>query len=102
MIRRPPRSTLFPYTTLFRSQVHLVDDHLERVGHAQGRHSVIRHTHAHRVRARALPFSRRPTDRATGRVDEHARAHARPPDTPAVRMPAPTCHTDTHGQRRLL
>src|SRR2546430_8282558 len=23
MIRRPPRSTLFPYTTLFRSQVHL-------------------------------------------------------------------------------
>src|SRR3712207_7110202 len=24
MIRRPPRSTLFPYTTLFRSQDHLV------------------------------------------------------------------------------
>src|SRR2546430_12099288 len=24
MIRRPPRSTLFPYTTLFRSQVHQV------------------------------------------------------------------------------
>src|SRR5689334_24098786 len=24
MIRRPPRSTLFPYTTLFRSQVGLV------------------------------------------------------------------------------
>src|SRR5688572_32385593 len=23
MIRRPPRSTLFPYTTLFRSEVHL-------------------------------------------------------------------------------
>src|SRR3712207_6974397 len=23
MIRRPPRSTLFPYTTLFRSQEHL-------------------------------------------------------------------------------
>src|SRR3712207_7420029 len=28
MIRRPPRSTLFPYTTLFRSRV--VDDHLQR------------------------------------------------------------------------
>src|SRR3712207_7315349 len=27
MIRRPPRSTLFPYTTLFRSQ--LADEHLE-------------------------------------------------------------------------
>src|SRR2546422_4766929 len=25
MIRRPPRSTLFPYTTLFRSQHDLVD-----------------------------------------------------------------------------
>src|SRR2546430_12052543 len=24
MIRRPPRSTLFPYTTLFRSQNHLI------------------------------------------------------------------------------
>src|SRR2546430_13453427 len=26
MIRRPPRSTLFPYTTLFRSVVHLLRD----------------------------------------------------------------------------
>src|SRR3989475_7668041 len=26
MIRRPPRSTLFPYTTLFRSDVVLLDD----------------------------------------------------------------------------
>src|SRR3712207_8283136 len=26
MIRRPPRSTLFPYTTLFRSPIHSVDD----------------------------------------------------------------------------
>src|SRR2546422_9610438 len=26
MIRRPPRSTLFPYTTLFRSAVETVDD----------------------------------------------------------------------------
>src|SRR3712207_8394666 len=29
MIRRPPRSTLFPYTTLFRSLLHLVDQRLE-------------------------------------------------------------------------
>src|SRR2546422_2108684 len=27
MIRRPPRSTLFPYTTLFRSRDHGVDVH---------------------------------------------------------------------------
>src|SRR3989449_11013501 len=26
MIRRPPRSTLFPYTTLFRSAVSAIDD----------------------------------------------------------------------------
>src|SRR2546422_7490492 len=26
MIRRPPRSTLFPYTTLFRSPIPLADD----------------------------------------------------------------------------
>src|SRR5687768_18212578 len=26
MLRRPPRSTLFPYTTLFRSEVIVVDD----------------------------------------------------------------------------
>src|SRR5437870_10375850 len=32
MIRRPPRSTLFPYTTLFRSADHEVDLALERVG----------------------------------------------------------------------
>src|SRR2546426_2076934 len=29
MIRRPPRSTLFPYTTLFRSVVH---DRLQQIG----------------------------------------------------------------------
>src|SRR3712207_7331011 len=32
MIRRPPRSTLFPYTTLFRSRLDLLrDDHLDAV-----------------------------------------------------------------------
>src|SRR3712207_7024827 len=32
MIRRPPRSTLFPYTTLFRSQPWWVVDHGRRSG----------------------------------------------------------------------
>src|SRR2546421_4335939 len=31
MIRRPPRSTLFPYTTLFRSPIHF-DKKTDRVG----------------------------------------------------------------------
>src|SRR5438105_8519625 len=32
MIRRPPRSTLFPYTTLFRSQAILRDPELTETG----------------------------------------------------------------------
>src|SRR2546430_9097966 len=30
MIRRPPRSTLFPYTTLFRSRTHFFDRFTEQ------------------------------------------------------------------------
>src|SRR3712207_7997583 len=33
MIRRPPRSTLFPYTTLFRSLVVVAGDHVLDVAH---------------------------------------------------------------------
>src|SRR2546426_3483380 len=40
MIRRPPRSTLFPYTTLFRSRIRHPDAQGRRVGgivwHTQG------------------------------------------------------------------
>src|SRR3712207_7373967 len=46
MIRRPPRSTLFPYTTLFRSPAHALEVHLgprvrvqaPHVEHAVGAH----------------------------------------------------------------
>src|SRR2546422_5682852 len=38
MIRRPPRSTLFPYTTLFRSGSFLVRESLDRLaGHGGAR-----------------------------------------------------------------
>src|SRR5258707_2100254 len=37
MIRRPPRSTLFPYTTLFRSVHHAAADVLPRGRSAHGR-----------------------------------------------------------------
>src|SRR5690348_18202678 len=40
MIRRPPRSTLFPYTTLFRSAG---ADH----GRVRGPHEVLRHARLH-------------------------------------------------------
>src|SRR3712207_9386669 len=36
MIRRPPRSTLFPYTTLFRSY-HLLIDRVEEAGRGQAK-----------------------------------------------------------------
>src|SRR3712207_8131193 len=52
MIRRPPRSTLFPYTTLFRS-----------VGHARGRAGELREV---------LPAGRRP---AAGGPRGPARGH---------------------------
>src|SRR3712207_8032262 len=51
MIRRPPRSTLFPYTTLFRSE-HLVIEQLriafKQRGHLE-RALVVRITVAHRL-----------------------------------------------------
>src|SRR2546430_14986298 len=36
MIRRPPRSTLFPYTTLFRSSREIIADSIEAVAGAAG------------------------------------------------------------------
>src|SRR3712207_6857919 len=42
MIRRPPRSTLFPYTTLFRSDVQYIYDHTEGVAGFFGASSIER------------------------------------------------------------
>src|SRR5256885_9513868 len=68
MIRRPPRSTLFPYTTLFRSRIAL-----RSVAEPDRRRGVLPHVHRHdefegralraeprdqRVAARALPQPR--------------------------------------------
>src|SRR2546430_4272868 len=36
MIRRPPRSTLFPYTTLFRSMEEVVAQSLKLIGELSG------------------------------------------------------------------
>src|SRR2546430_13594381 len=48
MIRRPPRSTLFPYTTLFRSE--RADNPLRRVRHPE--HHPVAATHADAGEAR--------------------------------------------------
>src|SRR3989442_11527311 len=45
MIRRPPRSTLFPYTTLFRSDNLVCVDNLKQIGVA-----ITQWTQAHRDR----------------------------------------------------
>src|SRR2546427_9444104 len=41
MIRRPPRSTLFPYTTLFRSRGAWVHEQLRHVGRARAPRAAI-------------------------------------------------------------
>src|SRR3989442_14000099 len=41
MIRRPPRSTLFPYTTLFRSQRDQLEGHAVDLGDLLGREVVV-------------------------------------------------------------
>src|SRR2546430_10706159 len=43
MIRRPPRSTLFPYTTLFRSEVPLLPCGLRRLRPARAASAVVAH-----------------------------------------------------------
>src|SRR2546427_6661338 len=52
MIRRPPRSTLFPYTTLFRSAVHHLEHHSELVTRL--------HEHARYFRERLLALGFKP------------------------------------------
>src|SRR2546426_6513634 len=51
MIRRPPRSTLFPYTTLFRSWGRLVRRSLRAAESPRGAAPAYR-PHRHRARAR--------------------------------------------------
>src|SRR3712207_8778159 len=64
MIRRPPRSTLFPYTTLFRSGVgHGLHD---RGGRLLRRRPVPARDHGRRPPARARAGARRA---AAGRTD---------------------------------
>src|SRR3712207_7094510 len=58
MIRRPPRSTLFPYTTLFRSRPRPAHD---------------AYPHGERRRARAFQAERRQGARSRARTDDGLR-----------------------------
>src|SRR2546430_12406319 len=66
MIRRPPRSTLFPYTTLFRSMVLLRECALHRP-RAGDDHGAVRHFAAVDLPAHRVVDGR-------GAVDDDARA----------------------------
>src|SRR2546425_9157685 len=63
MIRRPPRSTLFPYTTLFRSEAGTPPaGHLRHVAWADAHPA---------VPLRAAPDFPRPRQPVAGRSEEH-------------------------------
>src|SRR3712207_7204333 len=66
MIRRPPRSTLFPYTTLFRSRGRV----LRRPPPARGGRSAVRRRHP-AVRADQDAAAQRHALRAGPRSEEH-------------------------------
>src|SRR5438477_5937983 len=65
MIRRPPRSTLFPYTTLFRSEIHRRADldqaalahHRQAVGEGQGLRLVVRDRKSTRLNSSHMSIS---------------------------------------------
>src|SRR5689334_23579354 len=71
MIRRPPRSTLFPYTTLFRSRQHLPAGLAVLVPPDAG-YRRLRRVRVESHRAGALPVPGALTDR--GRILREARS----------------------------
>src|SRR5256886_6036569 len=103
MIRRPPRSTLFPYTTLFRSFVHrlaeYVEDPTERrradrhrdrgagIDHLHAAHHAVGRRHRHGAHLAAsdvlLHF---------GRQADRGRATPPPPPSTAVSPPTGLAH----------
>src|SRR2546430_12764340 len=69
MIRRPPRSTLFPYTTLFRSQRGKPPDEEERSPAPVGEHEEI--THCGQQVPQGVTLLQQTGHDAPGRSEEH-------------------------------
>src|SRR3712207_7519576 len=80
MIRRPPRSTLFPYTTLFRSEVLVDGEVVEQMVALEDEADVLL------VQPRPV-FRPELVDRLVQEV-EIGRAHVSTPVTPISRMPS--------------
>src|SRR3712207_7432837 len=73
MIRRPPRSTLFPYTTLFRSrldlrEVHAAERELRQAAHEPARRRVRRAPEDDRRLERAARVARRRSEEHTSEL----------------------------------
>src|SRR5437660_10340340 len=111
MIRRPPRSTLFPYTTLFRSLRAQLRGALEEVQHREaGRGPDRRYAVRDQVRARALPqplyeLARRghiAAGAAAARLPEGAGEYVDPLGDPAVLGSAPAGGSHEAGGVRII
>src|SRR5258708_30766486 len=78
MIRRPPRSTLFPYTTLFRSLPRSLTPLLQHP-----RCILHRHNRTHRIRSEEHTSELQSPDHLVCRLllekKKHSRYHTRPP-----------------------
>src|SRR5256712_12029110 len=121
MIRRPPRSTLFPYTTLFRSPLVLPHSREGQVRHrvalrqhdegAGERDRDERVDEAEQIRPRDRDASEReasPTERKerdlhlarAPRRERRPRPRRDPPAAPALAAPGPTGVADPPGHTR--
>src|SRR2546430_14773400 len=84
MIRRPPRSTLFPYTTLFRSQRFVVQaGALALLAAVRADRAARGRSHRVRERARRVPV-------AAGRAEAPRRGRRRRPRLRVVPRPGAT------------
>src|SRR5258708_37638465 len=70
MIRRPPRSTLFPYTTLFRSQSNLFDEFDKNLAESTNEHNLLLQLWSLMLRRarQAEGFARRQRAAAIGQI----------------------------------
>src|SRR2546425_5314597 len=77
MIRRPPRSTLFPYTTLFRSRdaTILHERELQSVAAGEIAHAVAGQRAAGRPRLRQLLCLQRPVEGGVARLRVRSEEH---------------------------
>src|SRR3712207_7221859 len=89
MIRRPPRSTLFPYTTLFRSRRPPLLPRLPHGLHPHAHPDLLRRALQDQVEERDVSTVEEDVRRDVRRGDplQIGRAHVLTPVTPISRMP---------------